>query len=107
MEQWANWAWLVGVVGFIIAFLMFLNLKKKDAGTEAMQDLANQIHDGAMVFLRREYSILVVFVVIVALLLLWGLNWQTAIAFMGGAICSIAAGFTGINSATLANVRTS
>lgn len=107
MEQWANWAWIVGVVGFIIAFLMYLNLKKKDAGTEAMQDLAAQIHEGAMVFLRREYSILAVFVIIVALLLLWGLNWQTAIAYVGGAICSIAAGFTGMNSATMANVRTS
>ncbi|HOE72182.1 MAG TPA: sodium/proton-translocating pyrophosphatase, partial [Deltaproteobacteria bacterium] len=107
MEQWANWAWIVGIVGFIIAFLMYLNLKKKDPGTEAMQDLAKQIHEGAMVFLRREYSILVVFIIIVGLLLLWGLNWQTAIAYVGGAICSIAAGFTGMNSATMANVRTS
>jgi len=107
MEQWANWAWVVGAVGFFIAFLMYLNLKKKDAGNEVMQDLAKQIHDGAMVFLRREFSILAVFVAIVAVLLWWGLEWQTAIAYVGGAICSIAAGFTGMNSATMANVRTS
>ena len=107
MEHWANWAWVLGVIGFIIAFLMYLNLKKKDAGSELMQDLASQIHDGAMVFLKREYSILVVFIIVVALLLLWGLTWQTAVAYVGGAICSIIAGFTGMNSATMANVRTS
>jgi K(+)-stimulated pyrophosphate-energized sodium pump len=107
MEQWANWAWIVGAVGFFIAFLMYLNLKKKDAGSEVMQDLASQIHEGAMVFLRREYTILSVFIVIVAILLFWGLGWQTTLAYVGGAICSIVAGFTGMNSATMANVRTS
>lgn len=107
MEQWANWAWLLGVVGFIIAYLMYVNLKKKDAGNEIMQDLAKQIHEGAMVFLKREYSILAVFVIIVALLLWWGLEWHTALAYVGGAICSISAGLTGMTSATRANVRTS
>ena len=84
MEQWANWAWLLGIIGFIIAFLMYSALKKKDPGDETMQDLAQQIHEGAMVFLRREYSILVVFIIVVFLLLFFGLEWQTAVAYLGG-----------------------
>ncbi|HOO38298.1 MAG TPA: sodium/proton-translocating pyrophosphatase, partial [Deltaproteobacteria bacterium] len=106
MEQWANWAWLLGIGGFIIAYLMYAALRKKDPGDEKMQDLAAQIHEGAMVFLKREYSILVVFIAVVFLLLLFGLEWQTAVAYLGGAICSILAGYTGMNSATMANVRT-
>ncbi|MBN1635685.1 MAG: sodium-translocating pyrophosphatase [Deltaproteobacteria bacterium] len=106
MEQLANWAWLLGIIGFIIAYVMYGSLKKKDAGNEKMQDLANQIHAGAMVFLKREYSILAVFIIVVFILLLFGLNVQTAIAYVVGALCSILAGFTGMSSATKANVRT-
>lgn len=106
MEQWANWAWVLGIGGFIIAYLMYSSLKKKDPGNEKMQDLAAQIHEGAMVFLRREYTILAGFIVIVFVLLLLGLDWQTAVSYLGGAICSILAGYTGMSSATRANVRT-
>ncbi|MCD6570719.1 MAG: sodium-translocating pyrophosphatase [Deltaproteobacteria bacterium] len=106
MEQWANWAWLFGIIGLIIALLMYSSLKKKDAGNERMQDLSNQIHEGAMVFLKREYSILAIFVIIVFLLLFWLINWQTSVAYVSGAICSMLAGLTGMTSATRANVRT-
>jgi K(+)-stimulated pyrophosphate-energized sodium pump len=59
-----------------------------------------------MAFLRREYTILLAFVSVVALLLGWRLNWQTAVAFLGGAFCSTLAGFSGMKAATAANVRT-
>ncbi|HOO45590.1 MAG TPA: sodium-translocating pyrophosphatase, partial [Deltaproteobacteria bacterium] len=107
MEQWANGAAIVGIIGFLIAYAIYLSVKKKDAGSELMQDLAHQIHEGAMVFLKREYTILAVFIIAVFLLLWWGLNVYTAVAYIGGALCSVAAGFTGMNSATMANVRTS
>ncbi|HHO75358.1 MAG TPA: sodium-translocating pyrophosphatase, partial [Deltaproteobacteria bacterium] len=109
MEQWANGAAIIGVIGFLIAFAMYVSLKKKDPGSELMQDLAHQIHEGAMVFLKREYSILSVFIIVVCILLFLapGLGVYTAIAYLGGALCSIAAGYTGMNSATMANVRTS
>ncbi|MEW5994615.1 MAG: sodium-translocating pyrophosphatase, partial [Candidatus Zixiibacteriota bacterium] len=61
---------------------------------------------GAMVFLRREYSILVLFIVIVFALLGWRIQLQTGLAFLGGAACSMMAGFLGMKSATRANVRT-
>jgi K(+)-stimulated pyrophosphate-energized sodium pump len=59
-----------------------------------------------MAFLKREYSNLSIFVVVVAALLAWGIGWQTALAFVSGAICSVIAGLSGMTAATRANVRT-
>ena len=71
-----------------------------------MEAVANSIYEGAMAFLKREYQILFVFVLVVALLVGWQLGVETAIAFLSGALCSILAGFLGMKAATRANVRT-
>ncbi len=71
-----------------------------------MEEIADLIHEGAMVFLAREYKILSIFIAIVFILLGWKISWATAIAFICGAACSMIAGYFGMNSATLANVRT-
>ena len=71
-----------------------------------MQEVADAIYEGAMAFLMREYRILIIFVIVVAALLAWGLGIHTAIAFLSGAFCSILAGFVGMKAATRANVRT-
>ncbi|MGC9324587.1 MAG: sodium-translocating pyrophosphatase [Desulfomonilia bacterium] len=107
MEQWAQWAWVFGIAGLIIALLMYASLKKKDAGSEQMQELARMIHEGAMAFLKKEYVFLAVFVIVVAILLALGINLQSSIAYIFGAICSVLAGYIGMSSATAANVRTS
>ncbi|MCS6896635.1 MAG: sodium-translocating pyrophosphatase, partial [Nitrospira sp.] len=65
------------------------------------------IYEGAMAFLKREYQILVLFVVVVFLLLAWKVAWQTGVAFLAGALCSVLAGLFGMQAATRANVRTS
>jgi K(+)-stimulated pyrophosphate-energized sodium pump len=73
-----------------------------------MKDIAAQIHDGAMAFLFREYRVLIVFIVVVFVLMLLApaLGYRTGLCFLGGALCSVAAGFIGMNTATKANVRT-
>src|SRR6266542_3397981 len=71
-----------------------------------MIEIAEAIHTGAMAFLRREYSILVGFIVVVALLLSFAIGMRTALAFGAGALCSMLAGFVGMKAATKANVRT-
>jgi K(+)-stimulated pyrophosphate-energized sodium pump len=71
-----------------------------------MVEISEAVHEGAMAFLKREYSILAVFVVIVFALLFAFVGNNTAYAFLAGAICSILAGYTGMNAATRANVRT-
>jgi K(+)-stimulated pyrophosphate-energized sodium pump len=72
-----------------------------------MIDLGEQIHDGAMTFLRREYTVLAGFVAIVAVLLSLAIGNGTALAYVFGALTSVAAGFAGMKAATRANTRTS
>jgi K(+)-stimulated pyrophosphate-energized sodium pump len=96
-----------GVAGLIIAYIIYRIILSHDAGSEKMIAIAELIHDGAMVFLKAEYKILSVFVVIVACLIFFLINKNTAYAFLGGAACSMFAGFFGMKAATRANVRTS
>ncbi|MEX2526392.1 MAG: sodium-translocating pyrophosphatase [Gemmatimonadota bacterium] len=104
---WTGGAWLLGVVGLAIALGIYAYVKKQPNGNETMQDLEAQIHDGAMAFLKREYSVLAIFVVVVAALLAWAVGGETAIAYVAGAVASVTAGFTGMKAATRANSRTS
>jgi len=100
-------AGILGLVGLAIAGMIYAYVKKQDPGTEQMVDLADQIHDGAMAFLRREYTVLAGFVAVVAVLLVLAIGIQTGIAYLAGAFCSVMAGFFGMKAATRANVRTS
>ncbi len=103
---WAAWAWAAGMVGLVTAGVIYRYVKSQPAGSDVMIDIATQIHDGAMTFLKREYSVLAVFVLIVTALLAWATTGQTAIAYVTGALCSVVAGFFGMKAATRANVRT-
>ncbi|MBI1355020.1 MAG: sodium-translocating pyrophosphatase [Acidobacteria bacterium] len=96
----------IGLVGLAVAAATFFSIGKKSAGNARMQEISGFIHTGAMAFLRREYVILAGFVVIVAGLIGWQINVETAGCFVFGAICSILAGFIGMQAATRANVRT-
>lgn len=100
---------VLGVVGLVVAFVIYNSIKSKTAGNEKMKEISDMIHDGAMAFLGREYKVLSFFVAIVFVLMLFSpsLGINTAAAFLAGAICSVAAGFFGMKSATRANVRTS
>jgi K(+)-stimulated pyrophosphate-energized sodium pump len=71
-----------------------------------MLEIAAAIHEGAMVFLSREYRILLVFVLVVFALLGLFISGATAMTFLGGAVGSMLAGFFGMEAATRANVRT-
>ncbi len=64
MENWVNYAPFFGVAGVIFAFFLFAYVKSFPSGNEVMIDLEDQINKGAMAFLKREYSILVVFIAV-------------------------------------------
>ena len=96
----------IGLIGLVFALVLFAWIRGKSAGSDTMKEIADTIHHGAMVFLKREYSILVLFIIIVFLLLAWRIQLQTGFAFLGGAACSMLAGFIGMQAATRANVRT-
>jgi len=97
----------LGFVGLGVALMIYLAVQNRPDGDEKMREIAGYIREGAMAFLKREYRILVIFVVIVFLLLAWQVAWQTGVAFISGAICSVLAGLFGMQAATKANVRTS
>jgi len=95
-----------GVIGLGVAFYLYQSVKKFPSGEGKVTEIAAAIHLGAMVFLKREYTILAVFVTIVALLLANSLGPQTTIAFLVGAVSSALAGYIGMFAATQSNVRT-
>ena len=96
----------IGILSLIIAWLIYGYVKKQPNGTPLMQELEDAIHTGAMAFLKKEYSVLIIFIAIVFILLGWGIAWKTAICFVTGALCSMAAGFSGMTAATRGNSRT-
>lgn len=96
----------LGIVSLIIAFLIYNYVKKQPNGSQVMKDLEELIHEGAMTFLRKEYTALSVFIVVVFILLSAFISVKTAVAFLTGALCSMAAGFSGMTAATRGNSRT-
>jgi len=98
---------IVGLVGLLIAFVIFSVMSKHDAGPDNVKRIADQIHIGAMVFMHREYKMLAAFAGVLVLgIYLSPLGQDTAIAFIVGAVSSATAGYLGMYAATRANVRT-
>ncbi len=98
----------LGLAGLAVAGLIYIYLKRQPVGSELMGELALRIQEGARAFLKREYSVLVPFIIVVAFLLYVALgSLATSAAYIGGALCSLLAGLFGMNAATKANVRTS
>lgn len=98
---------IVGGLGLLMALIIFMMVNKMPAGEGKVKEIAQQIHDGAMVFMRREYSLLLIFVVVIVTGLYFGFgDWHTPFAFILGALCSGIAGYFGMFAATKANVRT-
>ena len=101
-----------GIVALFFVFWKNSWVSKQPVGDEKMSNIAKNIAEGAMSFLKAEYKILSVFVVAVAVLLVFkgnseeGANSMVAVSFVVGAICSALAGFIGMKVATKANVRT-
>ncbi len=95
------------------AYLALGRVMKADPGNETMIAISHSIHEGAMAFLKKEYRAIGIFVVFLAVVIALGirghtpgLGWKTAVAFMFGALCSVSAGFIGMQIATRANSRT-
>ena len=98
---------IVGLVGLLVAFVIYTVMSKHDAGPDNVKHIADQIHVGAMVFMHREYKMLAVFAAVLVLgIFLSPLGQDTAIAFIVGALSSATAGYLGMYAATRANVRT-
>ncbi|MGF1637078.1 MAG: sodium-translocating pyrophosphatase [Cyclobacteriaceae bacterium] len=102
----------LGIVALIFVAWRSLWVMRQDAGTELMVTISQNIHKGAMAFLKAEYKILVIFVAALSILLAFKGHAETtshalvALSFIVGAFCSGYAGYKGMKIATFANVRT-
>ena len=97
-----------GTIGLIVAYFIYQKVRSYPEGESKVAELGAEIHLGAMVFMRREYTMLFWFCLVLFLILLFapGLGMGTAVAFLVGAVTSAGAGYIGMNTATRANVRT-
>jgi len=105
-----------GVAAILFAVWKAAWVNKQDAGTDKMKEIGAKIREGSMAFLSREYKVLAIFVVAVAVLLAVGNLGDeasqkpslslVALSFVVGAACSGLAGFFGMRIATAANMRT-
>lgn len=104
----SNWIpFVLGILGLISAWVVFGVVKRYPEGDAGVVKIADAIHKGAMVFMRREYKILAIFVAVVAVLIaISDLGMNTMWAFLLGAFCSGGAGYIGMYTATKSNVRT-
>ncbi len=102
----------LGIISLIYTFIQSSWVSKQDAGDARMQKISTAIADGAMAFLKAEYKVLAIFVLLASILL--GIlstqnqhsHWLIVVAFVIGAVFSALAGFIGMKIATKANVRT-
>ena len=97
---------LLGIFGLITALFLYKFVLTFSAGDGKIVEISDQIHLGAMAFIRKEYSILFVFALILIFGIYVGLGVPSTVAFIIGAVCSSATGFIGMYTATKANVRT-
>ena len=107
---------LIGLLGLVSAGFLSYRILSNEEGTKKMVAISRAIQEGAMAFLYYQYSILAIFIVILAPILWLTLDdpastfphvgKYTALAFVLGAICSGATGYAGLNIAVRANVRT-
>ena len=113
-ENYSYFAVVFGIFGLIVAWKIYEKVDEQSDGNEKMREIAESIHEGAMVFLSREYKILGYFVAGVFILLMivissqkgFWIGFWTSVSYAIGAGCSMLAGFFGMNAATTANVRT-
>jgi K(+)-stimulated pyrophosphate-energized sodium pump len=101
---------LFGVAGGLaaVAFaavLIYLVLKAP-SGTEQMRQIAAAIQEGAAAYLNRQYTVIAIIGVIVAIVIGLFINWKTAVLYVVGAVLSAGAGYVGMNISVRANVRT-
>lgn len=113
--------WILAPISSVISILgglyLYHYINKQDSGTKKMREISDAIREGANAFLRREYTILAAFVLVVAILLgiflpepIWTSknliqNLSRSLAYMFGAFCSALAGYFGMDVATRANAK--
>ncbi|HEV2413298.1 MAG TPA: sodium-translocating pyrophosphatase [Candidatus Dormibacteraeota bacterium] len=104
-----NTAWF-GVAGGLaavaFAVVLIVLVLNKPTGNDRMREIAAAIQEGAAAYLNRQYTVIAIIGVIIAIVIGFFINWKTAGLYIVGAVLSAAAGYVGMNTAVRANLRT-
>lgn len=101
-----RWMLIIGLLGLFYSFYLFWSIVRLKVHSEKMQAIAAAIHDGAMTYLRRQYTTIAVFMLLLFAIITYFIDLRVAAAYVGGGLCSMLAGIIGMNAATRANLRT-
>ncbi|NIO44233.1 MAG: sodium-translocating pyrophosphatase [Candidatus Aenigmarchaeota archaeon] len=99
-------SFITGLISIIVAVYFYIYVSKQKVGTSKMKEISDAIKEGAIAFLKRQYTTLIVFVIILTVILYFFIGPETSIAYVIGSLCSAFAGFLGMDIALKANVRT-
>ncbi len=100
------WALIAGAIALIYAVILAVRIRRLGTGTDKMKEIAAAVRAGSMAYIKKQYKVIAIFAVIVTIALWLAINWQTGVAFLGGAVLSALAGYVGMNISTQANIRT-
>ena len=96
----------LGIFGLLVVVIIYQWIKKQPGGSGQVEKIGEQIHVGAIVFMKTEYKMLSGFALVLLILMYIFLGFESALCFVVGAAASATAGYIGMNTATIANVRT-
>ncbi len=96
----------LGMFGLLIVVIIYQWIKKQPGGSGQVEKIGEQIHLGAITFMKTEYKMLSGFALVLLILMYKFLGFESALCFVVGAAASASAGYIGMNTATIANVRT-
>lgn len=97
---------LISIMALIFAtYQIRRNILPFSKGNVKMRKISNLIKDGAMTFIKREYTYIILFVLASSIIISLFIGWKTAVCFVLGAIFSMIAGFIGMRTSTQTNVR--
>lgn len=105
MESWIFLTLIFGVMALLYAVILFKKIKRIKKGDARVEEISGYIREGAMAFMKREYSILFLFVVILSLVLALIIDVGTSLTFILGAALSALAGYIGMRGALASNSR--
>jgi len=106
MDSNVLWAIGGGAVAVLFAVVLTVVVLRQPPGNQRMVEIASAIQEGATAYLNRQYTVIAVIGIIVAIVIGLTLGWVTAALYIVGAVCSATAGYVGMNVSVRANMRT-
>jgi K(+)-stimulated pyrophosphate-energized sodium pump len=95
-----------GLAAVVFAVVLILLVLRMPTGNDRMREIASAIQEGAAAYLNRQYTVIAIIGVLIAIIIWIFINWKTAALYVVGAVLSAAAGYVGMNTSVRANVRT-